>query len=142
MHKIAGAKGLAEFELSEESTGTVKLLTSAGAWHKVLENGEVLFIDELDNSLHPMLVRFLIGLFHNSKTNKKDAQLFFSTHDTSLLDGDLFRRDQIWFIEKDKDRASHLYPLIEFSPRKEEALGKGYLKGRYGALPFIGEPKF
>jgi hypothetical protein len=142
LHKIAGSKELATLDLAEESTGTIKLISAAGAWFKVLENGEVLLFDELDTSLHPMIVRFLIGLFHNTKTNKKNAQLLFSTHDTSLLDGDLIRRDQIWFIEKDKQNASRLYPLTEFSPRKEEALGKGYLKGRYGALPYIGEPKF
>ena len=142
LHKVAGSKESATLELSEESTGTSKLINAAGAWLKVLANGEVLLVDELDNSLHPNLVRFLIGLFHSSKTNKKNAQLFFSTHDTSLLDGDLFRRDQIWFMEKDKQGASRLYPLTEFSPRKEELLGKGYLKGRYGALPYIGEPRF
>jgi len=142
LHKIAGSKEFATLELAEESAGTIKLTNAAGAWLKVLANGEVLLFDELDNSLHPMIVRFLIGLFHNMKTNKNNAQLLFSTHDTSLLDGDLIRRDQTWFIEKDKQNASRLYPLIEFSPRKEEALGKGYLKGRYGALPYIGEPKF
>ncbi|MEK7856639.1 MAG: ATP-binding protein, partial [Acidobacteriota bacterium] len=142
LHKIAGSKEFATLELAEESNGTIKLISAAGAWLKVLANGEVLLIDELDNSLHPMIVRFLIGLFHNTKTSKNNAQLLFSTHDTSLLDGDIFRRDQIWFIEKDKQNASRLYPLTEFSPRKEEALGKGYLKGRYGALPYIGEPKF
>jgi AAA15 family ATPase/GTPase len=142
LHKVAGDKEPVTLEMSDESSGTNKIINSAGAWLKVLTNGEVLFIDELDNSLHPMIVRFLIGLFHSVDANKKNAQIFFSTHDTSLLDGDLFRRDQIWFTEKDKRNASHLYPLLDFSPRKEEALGKGYLKGRYGALPFIGEPRF
>ncbi|MFM9968065.1 MAG: AAA family ATPase [Burkholderiales bacterium] len=141
-HKVAGTNEFVTLDLAEESTGTIKLTNAAGAWLKVLANGEVLLFDELDNSLHPKLVRFLIGLFHSGKTNKKNAQLVFTTHDTSLLDGDLFRRDQIWFVEKDKRNASRLYPLTEFSPRKEEALGKGYLNGRYGALPFIGEPKF
>lgn len=139
LHKVIGSDDLVALDLSEESEGTKKFINSAGAWIKVLSNGEVLFIDELDNSLHPLMVRFLIGLFHSSKTNKKNAQLFFSTHDTSLLDGDMLRRDQVWFVEKDKRNATRLYPLLEFSPRKDEALGKGYLKGRYGALPFIGE---
>lgn len=127
-------------DAGEESTGTQKLFALAGAWLDVMgKKGHVLFIDELDNSLHPYIARFLIGLFHRPEINKGNAQIVVATHDTSLLDGDLFRRDQVWFIEKDKENASHLYPLTDFSPRREEALEKGYLRGRYGALPFIGE---
>lgn len=139
LHKVLGSKELVPLEAGDESTGTNKFMQAAGGLLKVLSNGEVLFIDELDNSLHPLMVRFLISLFHSNRTNITNAQLFFTTHDTSLLDGDLFRRDQIWFMEKDKRHSSHLYSLLEFSPRKDEALGRGYLKGRYGALPFIGE---
>ena len=128
-----------EFDLAEESNGTQILLRSAGAWLNVLENGEVLFVDELDTSLHPHMTRFLIKLFHSSTTNRNNAQLIFTTHDTSLLDGELFRRDQVWFIEKDSKSCSRLYPLTDFSPRKDEALERGYLRGRYGAIPFIGE---
>jgi hypothetical protein len=87
-------------------------------------------------------VRFLIGLIQDPKINRHNAQLVFTTHDTSVLDADLFRRDQIWFVEKDREQTSRLYPLSDFSPRKGEALEKGYLKGRYGALPFIGELSF
>ena len=82
------------------------------------------------------------ALFHDPRVNKNKAQLIFSTHDTSLLDSDLFRRDQIWFMEKDSTNASRLYPLTDYSPRPSEALEKGYLQGRYGALPFFGEFKF
>jgi len=139
LHKVVGDKELATLELGDESAGTQKFLKSAGAMLKVLSEAQVLFVDELDTSLHPLMVRFLVRLFHSNKTNKNNAQLFFTTHDTSLLDADLFRRDQVWFLEKDKTYSSHLYPLTEFSPRVEEVLGKGYLKGRYGALPFIGE---
>lgn len=128
-----------EFDLGEESNGTQILLKSAGAWLNVLENGEVLFVDELDTSLHPHMTRFLIKLFHNQTTNRNKAQLIFTTHDTSLLDSELFRRDQVWFIEKDEKSRSRLYPLTDFSPRKDEALERGYLRGRYGAIPFIGE---
>ena len=78
-------------------------------------------------------------MFHNQALNAKGAQLIFSTHDTSLLDNDLFRRDQVWFVEKSADQASSLYPLSDFSPRKNEALGRGYLIGRYGALPFLAD---
>ena len=125
--------------LNEESHGTQKLFAYAGPVLDVLREGKVLVMDELDTSLHSKMVRFLINLIQNKKFNKNNAQLIFSTHNTSLLDTDIFRRDQIWFIEKDSDQASHLYPLTDFSPRKGEALEKGYLIGRYGALPFFGE---
>lgn len=125
------------FHISEESDGTQKLFAFSGPWLDVLERGRILFVDELDTSLHPLLMRFLIENFHSEKTNKNNAQLVFSTHDTSSLDTDLFRRDQIWFVEKDRENATKLYSLSDFSPRKGEAIEKGYLKGRYGALPAI-----
>jgi uncharacterized protein len=125
-----------------ESRGTQRTFAWSGYWLDVLENGGVLIVDELDNSLHPFIARFLINLICNPEINKKNAQLIFTTHDTSLLDNELFRRDQIWFVERDKYYATQLYPLLDFSPRKNEALGKGYLNGRYGALPFIGEWRF
>jgi len=99
-------------------------------------------VDELNNSMHPLMVRFLIGLINNPEINRKNAQLIFSTHDTSVLDNELFRRDQIWFTEKDATNATRLYPLSDFTPRKGAALEQGYLKGRYGALPYIGELRF
>ena len=119
--------------------GQKKLFAFAGPWLDVLEKGRVLFVDELDTSLHPLLIRFLIEIIQNKMVNKNDAQLVFTTHDTSLLDTDLFRRDQIWFVEKDNASATRLYPLSDFSPRKGEALEKSYLKGRYGALPFVAD---
>lgn len=103
----------------------------------VLSNGKVLVIDELNTSLHPLLVRHLVSLFHNSKMNHQNAQLLITTHDTSLLDPDIYRRDQVWFTEKDDHGATKLYSLVEFKPRKNEAFERGYLKGRYGALPII-----
>jgi len=127
------------FSITEESDGTQKLFAFAGPWLDVLSKGRILFIDELDTSLHPLLVRFLIENFHSNVTNRNDAQLVFTTHDTSILDTELFRRDQVWFVEKDRENATKLYPLSDFSPRKGEALEKWYLKGRYGALPFIGD---
>lgn len=140
-HKSDDTGASIALDLGEESKGTQIFVNSAGAWMNVLNNGEVIFYDELDTSLHPLMTRFLIGLFHSAATNAKNAQLIFTTHDTSLLDADIFRRDQVWFIEKDKKSASKLYPLSDFSPRKDEALERGYLRGRYGALPFIGELK-
>lgn len=132
--------GEAVFDLMDESNGTRSLLFLSGPVLDVLENGQVLVIDELDTSLHTLLVRELIRLFHSPITNPHNAQLVFTTHDTSLLDAhELFRRDQIWLVEKDRDQASTLVALAEFSPRKGEALERGYLMGRYGGIPFIPE---
>lgn len=134
--------GNASLDLEEESHGTQKFFAYAGYWIDTLENGKVIVIDELDNSLHPLAVRFLVNLISHSEKNKENSQLIFTTHDTSLLDSDIFRRDQVWFVEKDKHNATQLYPLLDFSPRKDEALGRGYLQGRYGALPYIGDWSF
>ncbi len=90
--------------------------------------------------MHTLLVRELVRLFHRPEVNSGNAQLIFTTHDTSLLDApDLFRRDQIWLVEKDAEQASSLVALAEFSPRKNEALERGYLMGRYGGVPLIDE---
>ncbi len=140
-HKAIDTGAPVPLDFSDESNGTRIFVNSAGAWLNVLKNGEVILYDELDTSLHPLMTRFLIRLFHSRGTNQKNAQLIFTTHDTSLLDSDLFRRDQVWFVEKDKKSASQVYPLSDFSPRKDEALERGYLRGRYGALPFLGELK-
>jgi hypothetical protein len=126
------------FEFEEESDGTQKLFAFAGPWLDSLANGCVLFIDELHDNLHPRLVEFLVQLFHSDDTNPKNAQLVFTTHETSILNQDIFRRDQIWFCEKDEQQASVLYPLTDFSPRKgRENLELAYFSGRYGALPYI-----
>lgn len=131
--------GSAKFELHEESDGTQRLFGLVAPVIDVLRDGRILIVDELDCSLHTLLVRRLISMFHDPKLNKMGAQLIFSTHDTSLLDHTLFRRDQIWFTEKTRDQATRLYPLTDFSPRKLEAWERGYLMGRYGAVPFFNE---
>ena len=113
------------FDIGDESEGTQKLFAFAGPWLDVLAKGRVLFVDELDTSLHPLLVRHLIELVHNGETNRRNAQVVLTTHDTSLLDDELFRRDQIWFVERDRDYTTKLYPLSDFSPRKGEALKNG-----------------
>lgn len=137
IHKSVEGKPVS-FEFEEESDGTQKLFSFAGPWIDSLKHGNVLFIDELHDNLHPNLVKFLVQLFHSDETNKNNAQLVFTTHETSILSQDVFRRDQIWFCEKDKSQATHLYPLTDFSPRKgRENLELAYLSGRYGALPFI-----
>jgi AAA15 family ATPase/GTPase len=140
VHDSSAGSGI--LDLNEESQGTQKLFAFAGPWLDVLARGKVLVVDELDTSLHPLLVRHLVGLFHNPKTNPLNAQLLISTHDTTLLDPATYRRDQVWFTEKDEHDATSLYSLAEFRPRKNEAFERGYLKGRYGALPFIGDFSF
>ncbi|WP_454826509.1 AAA family ATPase [Pseudomonas veronii] len=127
-----------EFDFDNESDGTKKLFSFAGPWLDVLSKGRVLLVDELHDNLHPKLVSFLVGLFHSKETNPNNAQLIFTTHETSILNQDVFRRDQIWFCEKDRDQATRLYPLSDFSPRKgREDLEAAYLAGRYGALPYV-----
>lgn len=131
-------QGKAVFDLMDESNGTRRLLFLAGPVMDILHKGLTLVMDELDTSLHPLLVRELVRLFHRPGINTGGAQLVFTTHDTSLLDApNLFRRDQIWFVKKERDQASALVSLSEFSPRKNEALERGYLMGRYGAVPFL-----
>lgn len=130
-------KGKAKFELSDESQGTQRLYWLIAPFLDVLKNGRILVVDELDASLHTLLVRKLIAMFNDPNINKANAQLIFSTHDISLLDNSLFRRDQIWFVEKNQDQATCLFPFTDFSPRKLEAWSRGYLTGRYGAVPFF-----
>ena len=129
---------LVSFDLEDESDGTQKLFAFAGPWIDVLKNGYVLFIDELHDNLHPKLVQYLVELFHNEKTNPKNAQLIFTTHETSILNQDIFRRDQVWFCERNFNQATKVYPLSDFSPKKgKENLEAAYLSGKYGALPFV-----
>jgi uncharacterized protein len=131
-----------KLNISNESDGTNKFLSYACIWEDVLENARVVVVDELDSSLHPLAVKFLLNLIYNNEENKENSQLIFTTHNTSFLDNDTFRRDQVWFIEKDKKNSTQLYPLLDFSPRKNESISKGYLQGRYGALPYIGDWRF
>lgn len=126
------------FDMNDESDGTRKLFEFVGGWIRALETGATLCVDEIDRSLHPHLTRMLVHLFQ-SEVNRNNAQLVFTTHDTTLLDPDLLRRDQIWFAEKDEKRATTIYPLLDYSPRKNENLERGYLLGRYGAIPFVGD---
>lgn len=135
--------GNAVFDLMDESSGTRNLLLLTGPILDILNKGLTLVVDELDTSLHTLLVQALVRLFHRPEVNTGGAQLIFTTHDTSLLDAyGLFRRDQVWFVEKRSDQSSSLYPLLDFSPRKNEALERGYLQGRYGALPYLHNQAF
>jgi uncharacterized protein len=130
---------LIEFDFEKnESEGTKKFLAMIGPLIDTLEDGKVLVIDELDARMHPLLSRAIVSLFNSAKNNK-NAQLIFATHDTNLLNRDFFRRDQIWFTEKDAFGATSLYSLSEIKVRKDASFGKDYILGKYGAVPFIGD---
>lgn len=127
------------FDLQEdESLGTQELFYIAAPWLSAIDSGAPLLVDEALSALHPALVRFLVEMIHSSES----GQLIMATHETSLLDPRLLRRDQVYFIEKDTGGRSHLYSLLEFKPRKDEAFVRGYLAGRYGAIPFLGSFDF
>jgi AAA15 family ATPase/GTPase len=124
---------------THESEGTKKLFALAGPILKILKEGKTLIIDELDARLHPLLTEAIIRLFNSNETNPNNAQLVFTTHDTNLLTNKLFRRDQIWFTEKNKVGATDLYSLAEFKGvRSDASYEKDYIAGKYGAIPFIG----
>ena len=120
-----------------ESNGTKKIISLSGPIFHTLLHGRVLFVDELDAKLHPMLTRAIVRLFMDKETNPKGAQLVFTTHDTHLLYKEYLRRDQVWFTEKDATEASDLYSLFEFKERNDRNFAKDYIQGRYGAIPFI-----
>ena len=126
------------FDINDESTGTVRLLFILGPIFKALDSGSIVIIDEIDSSLHTLACEQIIALFQSPKTNPKGAQLIATTHDTNLLNPDTLRRDQVWFTEKDGEGATHLYPLTDIQTRKGDNIEKGYLQGRFGAVPFAG----
>ena len=103
-----------------------------------MDRGSVVIIDEIDSSLHTLAGEQIIKLFQSPKTNPKGAQLIATTHDTSLLKSETLRRDQVWFTEKDGEGVTHLYPLTDIHTRKGDNIEKGYLQGRFGAVPFAG----
>ena len=125
---------------NEESAGTQKLVAMSGPFLRTLEDGSVLFVDELEARLHPLLTKALVGLF-NDPENQKTAQLIYATHDEGLLDSARIRRDQVWFVEKDEIGASRLFSLAEFKVRKEAKFGKEYLLGQFGAVPHLRDPQ-
>lgn len=140
-HSIADESGaIKKYELSlneEESMGSIQLFYFAPFLKKTLEKGKVLMIDEIDRSLHPFIVKFLINIFRNKEINKNSAQLIFTTHETTILSLSTFRRDEVYFTEKNNDTGiTELYALDDFVVRKDENIEKGYLMGRYGAVPF------
>ncbi len=122
-----------------ESEGTIKYFALAYPIINVLDRGGRLFIDEFDAKMHPMLTYNIVALFNSRHTNPHNAQLIFTTHDTNLLSPTIFRRDQIWFTQKDRYGASELYPLSDYKVRGSASFEKDYLSGRYGAVPIIGD---
>ena len=127
------------FDLNKhESEGTKKVFEIAGLLVDTLKNSEVLIIDEFDARLHPLISRTIVDLFNSKENNPHNAQLIFMTHDTNLLSNKIFRRDQIWFTEKNKYGATDLYSLVEYRVRNDASFEKDYIKGRYGAIPYIG----
>lgn len=141
-HRAGRGRADVALPFEQESQGTQTLFGLAGVIRGMLRSGGVLVVDELDRSLHTHLALSIIRMFTNPETNPNNAQLIFNTHDTNLLDTSLMRRDQIWFTEKGQDGATRLFPLTDFRARKYENLERGYLLGRYGAVPAIGEPDF
>lgn len=125
----------------DESSGTRKFFALTGPILDVIENGYTLVVDELDSKLHPNLVCKIVSLFNSKELNPKNAQLIFNSHDTNLLSSNLFRRDQVWFTEKDKFGEARLYSLADFKSgevRKNESFEENYVRGKYGAVPFLG----
>ncbi len=128
-----------------ESEGTKKVIEISGPIFDTLNRGKTLIVDELDAKLHPLLTRNIVLLFMDPEKNRHGAQLIFATHDTNLLDLDIIRRDQIWFAEKDKVESTDIYSLVEFKDedgkkvRNDRDIKRDYIRGRYGAIPFIGK---
>lgn len=128
------------FDFEEtESEGTKKAFALAGPLFDTLKNSQTLVIDEFDARLHPLISYTIVELFNSNETNPNNAQLIVMTHDTNLLSHKLFRRDQIWFTEKDRYGATDLYSLVEYNISNDAAFENDYIKGRYGAIPYLGD---
>ncbi len=143
VHHVIGSDETATIPLQDESDGTLKMFALYPALQDTLNTGSVLFVDELNARLHPLLVRGFLIMFLNPNTNPNHAQLVFTTHDSWQLSNNLLRRDEIWFTEKDSSGVSTLYSLADFIDnegakiRKDESYEKNYLLGKYGAIPTL-----
>jgi AAA15 family ATPase/GTPase len=126
------------FDIEQESEGTQKIFYLSGPLLATLRSGQVLIVDELDARLHPLITRHIVERFNSGTANPRNAQLIFATHDTNLLTNQIFRRDQIWFTEKDERGATDLYSLAEYRVRNDASYAKDYIAGKYGAIPFLG----
>jgi len=149
IHNIYNDKGVvagvASFDFeSQESEGSKKYFRLSGPVIDTLRNGKILVVDELDARLHPILTAEIVRLFNSKEANPRNAQLIIATHDTNLLSARIFRRDQIWFTEKDHAEATDLFSLVEYKlpkgkVRNDASFEKDYIRGRYGAIPFPGD---
>jgi len=128
-----------QFDLDDESDGTIRLLDFIPAFKELLTDSRVFVIDEMERSIHPLLIKELVKKFSEDPETK--GQLIFTTHESNLLDQDIFRQDEIWFAEKDQNGSTDLYSMSKFKEHKTIDIQKGYLKGRYGAIPFLGNLK-
>ena len=139
-HDIVNGENVNRYplNLAEESLGTVQMFKYTPILYYVFKEGKVLFVDEIDKSLHPLMVEYLVKMFLDKNINTSNAQLIANTHDTNLLNLEIFRRDDIWFTERNYESGkTEMYSLADFSPRKSENIEKAYLLGRFGAIPFI-----
>lgn len=135
------------FDLDDdESAGTNKIFGLSGPLLNTLNDGSTMLIDELDSQMHPLITWRLVEMFNQANDNPRHAQLIFTTHDTNLLSADLFRRDQIWFTEKDPTESTDLYPLLrahersdsmKHAPRSDSNYQRNYINGKYGAIPYL-----
>ncbi len=124
--------------LDHESAGTRRLLLLLSRIYRALDRGGLLLIDELDASLHTQACEALIALFSRPEINTRGAQVIATTHDTNILQSSLLRRDQVWFAEKNLEGATHIYPLTDIRTREGDNIERGYLQGRFGAIPYAG----
>ncbi|WP_162261446.1 ATP-binding protein [Acidovorax sp. Root217] len=136
---LAQSGGTKALKFETESSGTRELMILVPAIVKALSSGSIVILDEITTTLHTLLSRNIITLFADKKSNPRGAQLLFSTHDTNLLNDKVLRRDEIWFSEKSRDGASVVYPLVEIPTKNTDNIEKGYIQGRFGAIPYISE---
>ncbi|OAN47840.1 AAA family ATPase [Magnetospirillum moscoviense] len=129
------------FSPMDESDGTRRLVVLMDAIFRALDSGSLLVVDEINANLHTKAAEAILALFSDRATNPKGAQIVATTHDTNLLRAPFLRRDQVWFTEKDEGGATHLYPLSDFRTRTGDNFEKGYLKGRFGAIPYAGDAR-
>ncbi len=137
--KHSNTKNTVNFSLKDESDGTKRLIDYIPFLMNIINSDKTYFIDEIERSIHPLIVKTLISKF--SELEETKGQLVFTTHESNLLDQNIFRSDEIWFVEKNNKGESELYPLSDFKEHHTKDIGKGYLNGRYGAIPFLGNLK-
>jgi hypothetical protein len=138
-HRSEGSEEV-YFKADRESAGTRRLVLLMNSVFKGLDSGGLVVVDELDASLHTQAAEAIVGLFASGETNPLGAQLLATTHDTNLMHSEFLRRDEIWFAQKDMRGATHVYPLSDIHTRQSDNIERGYLQGRFGAIPFAGSP--